>query len=123
MEQEQQEDDAQGERATPSTLTTTTTREGRQRPADSDDLGSPRSRGQAPSALPPSPTHTVYSAEQEPMTQCRKGTPALPAQPGPKGGRRQGRERQAANWNRNQTEPRHNVPTTGPAPQTKPQAP
>ena len=43
--------------------------------------------------------------------------------PGPKGGRRQGRERHDANCNRNQTKSHHSVPTTAPAPQTEPQAP
>ena len=64
MEQEHQDDDARGEPATLSTPTTTTTRGGKQRPADPHDLGSP-------STLRPSPAHTIYSEHQEPTTQCR----------------------------------------------------
>ena len=121
MEQEHQDDDVRGEPATPSTPTTTTTREGRQRAAEHDNLGSPRSRGQSPSALPPSPNNTVYRNQRP--NAARAITPALPTRLGPKGGRRQERERHNANWNRNQTKPHHNVPTTAPAPQTEPQAP
>ena len=120
MEQEHHDDNARGEPATPSTSTTTTTREGRQRPADPDDLDSPRSRGPAPSALPP--RYTARTRNQRPNA-ARAITPALPTQPGPKGGRRQGRERQDANWNWSQTKPHHNVPTRALAPQTNPQAP
>ena len=36
-----------------------------------DDLGNPRRQEHAPGALPRSPTHTVYSAHQEPTTQWR----------------------------------------------------
>ena len=87
MEQEHQEDNAREELATPSTPTTTTTREGRQRPADLDDLSSPRSREHAPGALRRSPTNTVYSAHQEPTTQCGTGHyPGTANTTGPRGG-------------------------------------
>ena len=87
MEQEHQDDNARGEPATPGTPTTTTTREERQRPADPDDLGSPSGRRDAPSTLPPSPTHTVYSADQEQTTQCRTGHyPGTANTTGPQGG-------------------------------------
>ena len=71
MEQEHQDDDARGEPAMPSALTTTTNQGGKQHPADPDDLGSPRSREHAPGTPHQSPAHTVYSEHQEPTTQCR----------------------------------------------------
>ena len=91
MGQERQED-AQGEPTTPtpSTPTTTATQEGEQRPADSSDLGSPsdRSRGQAPDAHTPSPTHTVYSAHGGITTQWQTGHyPSTTDTTGPQGGR------------------------------------
>ena len=97
MEQEHQADDVQGEPTTPtpSTPTTTTTRDGRQRPADPNDLGSPsdRSRGHAPGAHTPSPTHTVYSAHQGPTTQWRTGHyPSTTDTTWPQGGRATGEQ-------------------------------
>ena len=91
VEQEHQDDDSRGEPATLSTPTPTTTREGRQRPANPDDLCSPRSREHAPGALPPSPTHTVCSAHQEPTTQCSTGHyPGTTNTTGPQGGGKTG---------------------------------
>ena len=95
MEQERQDDDAQGEPTTPtpSTRTTTTIREGGQRRADASDLDSPgnKSRGQAPGAHTPSPTHTVYSAHRGTTTQWHTGHyPSTTDTTGPQGGRATG---------------------------------
>ena len=95
MELEHQNDDAWGERTTPTTSTpaTATTREGRQRPTDPNDLGSPsnRSREHAPGTLTQSPTHTVYSAHQGPTTQWHTGYyPSTTDTTGPQGGRATG---------------------------------
>ena len=76
---------------------------------------------QAHSFQAPPTRYTARTRNPRP-SGARAITPALPAQPGPKGGRRQGRERHDDNWNRNQTKPHHNVPTTAPAPQTELQA-
>ena len=94
MQQERQ-NDAQGERTTPtpSTPTKTMTGEGGQRPADPSDLGSPsdRSRGQAPGAHTPSPTETVYSAHRGTTTQWHTGHyPSTMNTTGPEGGRATG---------------------------------
>ena len=69
----------------------------------------------------PPTRYTARGRNQRP-SGARAITTALPTQPGPKGGRRQGSERHDDNWNRNQTKPHHNVPTTVPAPQTESQA-
>ena len=67
MEQEHQDDGAQGEPATPSTPSTTTQGE-KKRPAGPDGLGSPGSREHALGTPPPRPTHAVHSEHQEPTT-------------------------------------------------------
>ena len=116
MEQEHQDDEPRGGPATPSTpptsaqptpMTSTAPRAGNTHQAHSP---------QAPLAW-----FTAHTRSQRP-NEARAITPALPTQPSPKGGRRQGRERHDANWKRNQTKPHHNVPTTAPAPQIRPQA-
>ena len=87
MEQEHQDDDARGEPATPSTPTSTTTQGGKQRPADPDGLGSPRSREHAPGTPPPRPSHMVYSEHQEPTTQGHTNhDPGTANTTGPQGG-------------------------------------
>ena len=80
--------------------------------------------GNTHQAHPPQAPPTLYAARtrnQRP-SGAQANTPALPTQPGPKVRRRQGWKRHEDNWNRNQTKPHHNVPTTAPVPQTKPQA-
>ena len=76
---------------------------------------------QAHSPQAPPTRYTARTRNQRPGRTWAI-TPALPKQLGPKGGRRQMRERHDDNWNRNQTKPHHNVPTTAPAPQTEPEA-
>ena len=134
MEQEGK-DDAHGEptAATPSTPTTTTTREGGQHPADPNDLNSPsiRSRGQAPGAHIPSPTHQCKAHNRkkpdQPMQRpnCTSATaPRRPTEPDPTGGGQQeGEQHSNDSGTRNQTTPHHNALTTAAAPQTEPQAP
>ena len=94
MEQERK-DDAHGKPTMPtqSALTTTTNREGGQHPADPNDLGSPsnRSRGQAPGAHIPSPSHTVCSTHRGATTQWDTDHyPSTTDTTGPHGGRATG---------------------------------
>ena len=75
---------------------------------------------QACSSHAPPTRFTVRTRNHQPNAARAISSP-LQTQPGPKEERRQGREHDA-NWNRNQTKPHHNVPTTAPAPQTEPRA-
>ena len=118
MEQERK-DDAHGKPTTPtpSAPTRTTNREGGQHPADPNNLGSPsnRSRGQAPGAHSPGPTHTVCSAHRGATTQWDTDHyPSTTDTTGPPGGRATG-ERKAQ---RQLVDPEPDN-----APQTQPKAP
>ena len=78
---------------------------------------------QAHSPKVPSTRCRAHTRDRGP-SGTRPITPAPPPQPGPHGGGRQGSKRHFDNWwTRNQTTAHNNVPTTAPAPQTKPQAP
>ena len=59
---------------------------------------------QAHSPQGPPTRYTARTRNQRP-SQAWAITPALPTQPGHKGGRRQGRERHEDTWNRNQIKP------------------
>ena len=122
MEQEHQDDEIQGEPATPSTPSTTT-QGGTQRPAGPDGLRVPGSRKHAPGTPPPRPTHAVHSEHHELTVHDHTNyDPGTAGTTGPLWGETiRGGERHDANWNRNQTKPHHNVPTT--APQAEPQVP
>ena len=67
------------------------------------------------------PTRYTATARVQRSTTTRTMNPAPPTHPSPGGGRQHGGERHDANWNRNQTKPYHNVPTT--VPQAGPQVP
>ena len=58
------------------------------------------------------PTRYTANARIQRPTTTRTLTPAPPTHPSPGGRRQHGGEQHDANWNRNQTKPFHNVPTT-----------
>ena len=86
MEQEHQDDDAQGEPATPSTPSTTT-QGGTQCPTGPDGLRGPGSRKQAPGTPPPRPTHAVHDENRGPTTHdIANYDPGTAGTTGPLGG-------------------------------------
>ena len=115
MEQEHQDEDARGEPATPSTPTSTTTQGGKQRPADPDGLGGPRSREHAAGTHPPRPTHAVHSEHQEPTTQGHTNhDPGTVNTTGPLGGEkiREGATQRQLEPEPDQTPSQHTVYST-----------
>ena len=86
MEQDHQDDNAQGEPATPSTPSTTTQGQ-TQCPADPDGLGGPGSWKQAPGTPPPRPTHVVHDENRGPTTHHHANyDPGTAGTTGPLGG-------------------------------------
>ena len=99
IEQEHQEDDARGEPATPSTRTT-----GAWPTPMTSAAPEAGNTHQARSPQAPPRWYTARTRSQPPSGAWAI-TPALPTEPGPKGGRRRGRERHDDNWNRDPTKP------------------